>query len=449
MLRALYNLLWLLALPIALLRLVWRARKEPGYVQHIGERLGAYGKLPSAGPWLWVHAVSVGETRAAQPLIDALLAHYPAHRILLTHMTPTGRQTGAQLYGAEPRLMQSYLPYDLPWLVQRFLRYFRPTAGMLMETEVWPNLVRGARVAGVPLLLVNARLSPRSFRRTARFGQAATAMYRDFTAVLAQTQGDAERFRALGLPAVQVTGNLKFDMQPSEDGLRRGRVLRQGFGARAVFAATSTREGEESLLLEAFARWQALSAGVPGAVPRPALLLVPRHPQRFDEVAALVTRAGFTVQRRSALGDSAGWEQPGLPEPVTADVLLGDSMGEMAMYFAASDIAFIGGSLLPLGGQNLIEACAAGTPVLIGPHTFNFAQATEDAIAAGACLRVDDADSVMSSAGTLLADPVRLASMQEQALAFASLHRGATARTLAALHTLPGGAGRTGAAHRL
>lgn len=438
MLRVLYSLLWLLALPVALLRLVWRARKEPGYVQHVGERLGAYGKLPAAGPWLWVHAVSVGETRAAQPLIDALLAHYPSHRILLTHMTPTGRQTGAQLYGGQPRVMQCYLPYDLPWLVRRFLRYFRPVAGMLMETEVWPSLVRGARVAGVPLLLVNARLSPRSFRRTARFGRAATAMYRDFTAVLAQTQGDAERFRALGLPSVQVTGNLKFDMQPPEDGLRRGQVLRQGFGGRAVFAATSTREGEEVLLLEAFARWQALAADAPGAVPRPALLLVPRHPQRFDEVAALVARAGFTLQRRSALGDPAGWEQAGLPEPVTADVLLGDSMGEMALYFAASDIAFIGGSLLPLGGQNLIEACAAGTPVLIGPHTFNFAQATEDAIAAGACQRVADAGELMRAAAMILGDPPGLAAMRENAREFAVLHRGATARTVAALEKVLG-----------
>ncbi|MDF3838071.1 lipid IV(A) 3-deoxy-D-manno-octulosonic acid transferase [Cupriavidus basilensis] len=433
MLRVLYSLLWLVALPVALLRLVWRARKEPGYVQHVGERLGTYGNLPAAGPWLWVHAVSVGETRAAQPLIEALLADYPEHRILLTHMTPTGRQTGAQLFGGQPRVMQCYLPYDLPWLVRRFLRYFRPAAGMLMETEVWPSLVRGARVAGVPLLLVNARLSPRSFRRTARFGGAATAMYRDFTGVLAQTQGDAERFRALGLASVQVTGNLKFDMQPPEDGLRRGRLLRQGFGARAVFAATSTREGEETLLLEAFSRWQALAADAPNPVPRPALLLVPRHPQRFDEVAAMVTRAGFSLQRRSALGDSAAWEQAGLPEPVTADVLLGDSMGEMALYFAASDLAFIGGSLLPLGGQNLIEACAAGTPVLIGPHTFNFAQATEDAIAAGACQRVTDADALMRAAAAVLGDAPGLAAMRGHARAFAVLHRGATARTMAAL----------------
>lgn len=423
MLRLIYSLLWLAVLPLALLRLAWRARKEPGYVQHVGERLGVYGNLPRKGPWLWVHAVSVGETRAAQPLIEALLGAYPHHRLLLTHMTPTGRQTGAQLFGKEPRILQCYLPYDLPWLVGRFLRYFRPEAGVLMETEVWPNVVHGARKAGVPLYLVNARLSPRSFRRTARFGRAAASMYRDFAGVLAQTAGDAERFRALGVPAVQITGNLKFDMQPAPAGVALGERLRKAFGARKVLAAASTREGEEPLLLDAFSRWQALA----GDVPRPALLLIPRHPQRFDEVAAMAARAGFSVERRSAL------DLDKVQAPITGDIVLGDSMGEMAMYFAASDLAFIGGSLMPLGGQNLIEACAVGTPVLIGPHTFNFAQATEDAIVAGACLRVGNADELVRTAAGVLAEPARLADMRAHAQTFAGLHRGATVRTLAAL----------------
>ncbi|WP_427310832.1 lipid IV(A) 3-deoxy-D-manno-octulosonic acid transferase [Cupriavidus sp. H39] len=423
MLRVLYSWLWVLVLPLALLRLAWRARKEPGYLQHVGERLGAYGSLPKQGPWLWVHAVSVGETRAAQPLVEALLAAHPHHRLLLTHMTPTGRQTGAQLFGQESRILQCYLPYDLPWLVRRFVRYFRPQAGMLMETEVWPNLVHGARKAGVPLYLVNARLSPRSYRRTARFGRAAAAMYGDFAGVLAQTAGDAERFRALGVRAVQITGNLKFDMQPAPTGVALGGQLRKVFGARAVLAAASTREGEEAMLLDAFSRWESLAPGVP----RPALLLIPRHPQRFDEVAAMAVRAGFSVERRSKL------DLDGVRSPLAADLLLGDSMGEMAMYFAASDLAFIGGSLLPLGGQNLIEACAVGTPVLIGPHTFNFAQATDDAIAAGACLRVDNADALMRTAASVLADRARLADMRAHAQTFAGLHRGATVRTLAAV----------------
>jgi 3-deoxy-D-manno-octulosonic-acid transferase len=435
LLRLVYNLLWLLILPAALLRLVWRARKEPGYVRHVGERLGRYGGLPATGPWLWVHAVSVGETRAAQPLIAALLARYPHDRILLTHMTPTGRQTGAQLFGGEPRVVQCYLPYDIPWLVRRFLRYFQPRAGMLMETEVWPNLVRGARLADVPLLLVNARLSPRSYERTARFGEAASAMYQDFTGVLAQTVGDAERFEALGVPSVQITGNLKFDMQPSEQQVALGHALRQALGQgarRPVLAAASTREGEEAMLLDALSRWRALAGGAWGDRPTPALLLIPRHPQRFDEVAAMAAQAGFSVARRGTLGGGPDFA------PVDTDVLLGDSMGEMAMYFAASDLAFIGGSLLPLGGQNLIEACAVGTPVLIGPHTFNFAQATDDAIAAGACLRVSNADDLMATAAAVLADPSRLADMSARARAFAGQHRGATERTLVALERLIG-----------
>jgi len=420
MLRLLYTLLWIVILPVALLRLVWRARKEPGYVHHVGERLGRYDDIPSEGPWLWVHAVSVGETRAAQPLVEALLAAHPNHRVLLTHMTPTGRQTGQQLFGANARVQQCYVPYDVPWLVRRFLRHFRPEAALLMETEVWPNLVHGTREAGMPLYLVNARLSPRSYRRTARFGSAASAIYQNFTEVLAQTPGDAERYRALGMTRVTITGNLKFDMQPPEPLLARGKALRRAFGERAVLAAASTREGEEAMLLDAFIRW-------PGEA-RPALLLIPRHPQRFDEVAALATRLGFTVQRRSALDVDADG-----PAPITADIVLGDSMGEMPMYFAASDIAFIGGSLMPLGGQNLIEACACGTPVLIGPHTFNFAQATEDAIAAGACERVDNADVLMTTAARILADRKALGEMRANALAFAGMHRGATARTLSTL----------------
>lgn len=419
MLRLVYSLLWLLILPLALLRLVWRSRKEHGYIEHVGERLGRYGGLSAQGPWLWVHAVSVGETRAAQPLIDAILAEYPRHRLLLTHMTPTGRQTGAQLYGDNPRVQQCYLPYDMPPLVRRFLSYFKPDAGLIMETEVWPNLVHVTRREGVPLFLVNARLSPRSYRRTARFGSAAASLYNDFTMVLAQTAGDAERYRALGVKSVQITGNLKFDMQLPEAGLARGQRLRRAFGGRQVLAAASTREGEEPLILEAFARW-------PGAR-RPALLLVPRHPQRFDEVAAMAARAGFSVQRRSALDIDRGDAR------IDADIVLGDSMGEMAMYYAASDIAYIGGSLIPLGGQNLIEACAAGTPVLMGPHTFNFAQATEDAIAAGACERVADADALMAAAAAVLDDLPRLTQMRANALTFAGLHRGATARTLSAL----------------
>ena len=433
MLRVLYRWLWRIALPFALLRLWWRGRKEPGYRQHVGERLGFYRPRPNPDrPLLWVHAVSVGETRAAQPLIDALLARFPHHAVLLTHMTPTGRRTGAEFATQRNgRVIQAYLPYDLPSAVDRFLRHFQPRLGLLMETEIWPVLIERAYAAGVPMVLVNGRLSARSHRRTARLGEAARQTYAQLAAVLAQTPDDADRYRSLGVPRVRVTGNLKFDITPHVDQIMAGRVLHDVLRGRSAWVAASTREGEEALLLDA---WQAHRAQHVGR--RHALLiLVPRHPQRFDEVAQLAERAGLRVVRRSAMSVSAAGvvDAAGL---VDADVLLGDSMGEMALYYAAADVAFIGGSLLPLGGQNLIEACAVGTPVVIGPHTFNFAQATRDAVAAGACMQVEDAPAVMRVIDTLLSDADARESASRAALAFAATHGGATARTVEAVASL-------------
>lgn len=433
MLRVLYRWLWRIALPFALLRLWWRGRKEPGYRQHVGERLGFYP--PRVNPdrrLLWVHAVSVGETRAAQPLIDALLARFPHHAVLLTHMTPTGRRTGAEFAAQRNgRVVQAYLPYDLPSAVDRFLRHFQPRLGLLMETEIWPTLIERAYAAGVPMVLVNGRLSARSHRRTARLGDAARETYAQLAAVLAQTPDDADRYRSLGVPRVRVTGNLKFDITPHVDQIMAGRMLRDALGGRAAWVAASTREGEEALLLDA---WQAHRAQHVGR--RHALLiLVPRHPQRFDEVAQLAERTALRVARRSALSISAADVQGG-DALAEADVLLGDSMGEMALYYAAAEAAFIGGSLLPLGGQNLIEACAVGTPVVIGPHTFNFAQATRDAVSAGACIQVDDAAAVMRVIDTWLSDADAREAASRAALAFAATHGGATARTVEAVASL-------------
>lgn len=433
MLRVLYRWLWRIALPFALLRLWWRGRKEPGYRQHVGERLGFYPpRVNPDRPLLWVHAVSVGETRAAQPLIDALLARFPHHAVLLTHMTPTGRRTGAEFAAQRNgRVIQAYLPYDLPSAVDRFLRHFQPRLGLLMETEIWPVLIERAYAAGVPMVLVNGRLSARSHRRTARLGDAARETYAQLAAVLAQTPDDADRYRSLGVPRVRVTGNLKFDITPHVDQIMAGRMLRDALGGRAAWVAASTREGEEPLLLEA---WQAHRAQHVGR--RHALLiLVPRHPQRFDEVTQLAERAGLRVVRRSALSISADGVAGGLAL-AEADVVLGDSMGEMALYYAAAEAAFIGGSLLPLGGQNLIEACAVGTPVVIGPHTFNFAQATRDAVAAGACIQVDDAAAVTRVIDTWLSDADAREAASRAALAFAATHGGATARTVEAVASL-------------
>jgi len=411
--RLLYSLMWWLALPLVLGRLWWRGRREPGYRTHLGERLGFYGRRPDKRLTIQVHAVSVGETRAAEPLVEALLAARPDCRILLTHMTPTGRATGKSLFGKHgDRVVQSFLPYDTGFMVGRFLRHFEPALCILMETEVWPNLIHGCAAHGVPVALVNARLSERSLRRGQKLGGLMADAARAITVVAAQTDADAARIASLGAPKVAVTGSIKFDVVPPQAALDTGAMLRARFADRPVLLCASTREGEEALILDAY---RALPARPPGML----LLLVPRHPQRFDDVARMVEERGLTLARRSAL-----------PERVDTDVLLGDSMGEMFAYYAACDCAFIGGSLLPLGGQNLIEACALGKPVLVGEHTFNFLQATEEAVAAGGALRVADAPALLREAAGLLDDGERRASMGARALAFADRHRGATLRTV-------------------
>ncbi|MEC4769842.1 lipid IV(A) 3-deoxy-D-manno-octulosonic acid transferase [Burkholderia cenocepacia] len=431
MLRAIYRALWWLVAPAAVIRLYVRSRKERGYREHIGERFGhvAGRSRDDRAPLIWVHAVSVGETRAAQPLIDALMRARPDARILLTHMTPSGRATGEQIFG--DRVLRCYLPYDMPGAVRRFLRAWRPTLGLVMETEVWPTLIDECRRADVPLVLTNARMSARSFRRAAKFGAATRDVFGGFSRVLAQSPADAERLTSLGARNVTVLGNLKFDMTTPPELAARGHAWRDAIGARPVWVAASTRENEEALVLQAFAEMC-----TPGAL----LVLVPRHPQRFAEVEALVARGGLKCVRRSVWAADAAALAAGRPaaEPLADDVmvLLGDSMGELGAYYAAADIAFIGGSLLPLGGQNLIEACAVGVPVLIGPHVFNFTQATADAVAAGAAMQVEDPLDLAHVLDALFADKARRIAMGAAGAAFAARHRGATARTVDVLAAL-------------
>ena len=412
MIRFIYSLLFYLAQPLVWCRLAWRARRQPEYLHHLGERYGFHAGQPPA-PLLWLHAVSVGETRAAEPLIKALLAEYPEHSLLLTHMTPTGRAVGAELIGKYgPRLLQAYLPYDLPDACARFLDHFKPRIGLLMETEIWPNLIAAARARDLPVLLVNARLSAKSQRGYQRFLPLIRPAVEKLTAVAAQTSADADRLKSIGARDVRITGNLKFDVTPAPEKLRLGADWRQALGGRPVWLAASTREGEEGFILDAFARLD-----LPGAL----LLLVPRHPQRFDEVAAAIGERKLPFCRRGS---------GHFPELETR-VWLGDSMGEMPAYFAAADVALIGGTLLPFGGQNLIEAAACGCPVLVGPHTYNFAQATEDALACGAAQRVADATDAAETAKRLLTGKAALAAMREAAVEFSQAHRGATARTIA------------------
>ena len=409
---AAYAALLRLATPLYLARLWWRGRREPGYRQHLAQRLGVYRGRAEPGA-LWLHAVSLGETRAASALIDALRAQRPGLRLLLTHGTATGREAGLALLREGDR--QAWLPYDTPGAVRRFLRHFAPAAGVLMETELWPALMREAERVDLPVLLANARLSERSAGRGRRLAWLLHPAARRLSWALAQTEADAERLRAAGAPRVRVVGNLKFDVTPPADAIARGRAWRAGL-SRPVVLAASTREGEEAMLLDA---WAALSTTPPA--PRPLLVIVPRHPQRFDEVGALVVARGLTLIRRSQWGESA----PAVA--ARADVWLGDTMGELPLYYALADVALLGGSFAPLGGQNLIEAAACGCPMVMGPHTFNFADAAARALAAGAARRADSIDDGIAQALALLDDPARDV-MARAALAFAAAHRGAAMR---------------------
>jgi len=441
----LYNLALHLALPLVLLRLWWRGRREPGYREHWAQRFGrGLGRVAGGGiapnaqqrvqhrvqhrvqqrpaddstaPLIWLHAVSLGETRAAQPLVTALRLRYPQHRWLITHMTATGRAAALELYGTFAEC--AWLPYDLPWAMSAFFRHHTPAIGIVMETEVWPNLVRAAGAHQVPLLLANARLSERSaqgYRRYAALTRPAFAAL----SVAAQTDADAARLMSTGVERLTVTGNLKFDFEAPPDTAERAAALRQLFGGRRVLLASSTREGEETLILAA---WMAMPAASREGL---LLVIVPRHPQRFDEVAGMLAERGLPVVRRSS----------GVPVPEECTVMLGDSMGELSAYYAASEVAFVGGSLVALGGQNLIEACAEGVPVLLGPHTFNFAQAADDAVAAGAALRVSDAKELAATAQALLVDAAKRRRMGEAGRAFCAAHRGATVRTVVAVEEI-------------
>ena len=411
-----YTLLWILALPLVLLRLLWRARRQPAYLRHVGERFGRY-RVRAPLAVIWVHAVSVGETRAAEPLVRALLARWPEHSVLLTHMTPTGRDTARTLFTDEPRVLRAYLPYDVGCFAHAFLRHFRPMFGVIMETELWPNLLAACRRRRIPVMLANARLSERSARRYARLPALTALTMKALAAIGAQTAADAARLGQLGARRVTVTGNIKFDITPPPEMLALGQTLRARIGERPVVLAASTREGEEAVLVDAFVRH------APGDA---LLLLVPRHPQRFDAVAAELAARKLATQRRSA------------DETIAAHtrVLLGDSMGEMFAYYAAADVALIGGSWLPFGGQNLIEACAVGTPVVVGPHTFNFAAAAEQAICAGAARRATDAEDGIRIGLALLNDEASRHVMITAGKAFAAADRGATARTLEMLEGL-------------
>jgi 3-deoxy-D-manno-octulosonic-acid transferase len=396
--RQLYTIALRLALPFILLRLWWRGRREPGYREHVQERFGIYsGEKPRKA--LWVHAVSVGEARAAAPLVRALKALLPDHAVLMTCTTAAGRETLKQVYGDS--VLAAFLPYDYPESVHGFLERWAPRLGVLMETELWPNLLAACSKRGVPVVLANARMSEKSARGYRRWRALMAPGIRSLAAVCAQSEADAERLRSLGASRVEVTGNLKFDVALDPGQLAAGREWKKKVG-RQVLLLASTREGEEKLLLQ-------------HTNPDVLVVVVPRHPQRFDEVAQW---AGARRSRNEVPNEKQ-------------KIYLGDTMGEMAFYYAACDVAVIGGSFLPLGGQNLIEALAAGVPVIVGPSMFNFTEATRLALDAGAAIGVSDAAAAMRQALELLSNPEKRMAMGEAGRRLCAASRGATDRHVA------------------
>ena len=439
-----YALLMWLAQPLLRRKLGRRALDEPGYGERVAERFGHYTQAPeTAASLVWLHAVSLGETRTAAVLLKALRAQHPGLRVLLTHGTATGRAAGRALL--QPGDVQVWQPWDSQAVVTRFFRHFKPRLGLLMETEVWPNLAAAARAHAVPLVLVNGRLSEKSLQQALRMAPLSRPAYAALAKVYAQTEDDARRYRQLGVTPAGVFGNLKFDATPSASQQAAGRAWRQAL-AQPVLMFASSRDAEEADFFRQIAALTqstrapaaidlvadsdppaALGPRRAGALPR--FLVVPRHPQRFDEVQALAARHGLRVSRRSSW--LAGPDQN--EEALRADIWLGDSLGEMALYYALSDVALLGGSFAPLGGQNLIEAAACGCPVVMGPHTFNFSEAADLAQASGAAQRVADMPEALRAGLALLDDAKAQAAAASLALAFAARHQGATALTLEAL----------------
>ncbi len=415
-----YNLMMRTLKPWVVRKLARRAVQEPIYGQQVSERWGHY-EHPAQAMDIWLHAVSLGEARAAQALVRRLRQQLPQARWVFTTGTATGHAELASV--VQPGDVLVWQPWDTPEAVTAFFQHFQPRLGLVMETEIWPNWVAQAQRRQLPLVVINGRLSARSLDKARRLSFWSRPAYAGLTRVLAQTADDAQRFREAGASDVVVTGNLKFDAEVNPSQWALGQAVRAQ-RQRPVVMLASTREGEEQAWLQALREWDGPALEV-------QWLVVPRHPQRFDEVARLIEAQGLHCHRRSAAPSAQAWA-----EGWNSGVGLGDSLGEMAMYYGQADWALLGGSFEPLGGQNLIEACACECPLLVGPHTFNFAQATEWAIAAGAAERVLDWRQALARTQQWLADPKGVVQRRAQALAFAQAHQGALAATSDAVMAL-------------
>lgn len=402
-----YTWLLYLTLPFVPLKLLWRGIKQPAYRQHWGERFGFYHTLTSK-PIIWLHCVSVGETRAAEPLVNLLQEKYPNYQILITHATPTGRATSEQLF--KDRVLRAYLPYDIPFAVNRFLKHFQPKIGLLMETELWFNLIAACDRRAIPMMLLNARLSEKSAKGYTKLGGLVRRGLQKLTLVAAQTAEDENRLQLLGAHNTVVTGNLKFDVTAPASSHELGQALRQLLGEqRTIFLAASTREGEEEIILDAVAGLDVLT------------VIVPRHPQRFDEVENLLKSRNINYALRTEITAPIGDD---------IQVVLGNTMGELFTYYGACDFTFIGGSLKKYGGQNLIEAASMGKPILIGKYTYNFAEATVGAVKSGAATQVKDVENLKEKITYLISHPVKRAQMGAAALNFSKARTGATFRVI-------------------
>ena len=420
--RTLYTLLFHLGLPLVAIRLWLRSRKAPAYAKRIGERFAFNLPLMQPGG-IWVHAVSVGESIAAAPMIRALLKRYPQLPITVTCMTPTGSERIQALFADELRIQHCYLPYDLPWAAARFLDRVQPKLAVIMETELWPNHIHQCATRGIPVALANARLSARSAKGYARFAGLTRPMLEEMSLFAVQTEAEAERFRQLGArpECVEVTGSIKFDLSIDAQLLIKARDLRDQWHAqeRPVWIAASTHEGEDEIVLAAHRQ---LLANYPNAL----LILVPRHPERFNSVFELCQREGFATVRRSG------------GEAVSAhtQVLLGDTMGELLFLYALADSAFVGGSLVPNGGHNLLEPAALAKPVLSGPHVFNFLEIAALLREAGALEEVDDAQGLAVAVQRLFELPQDARHMAESGLKVMRANQGALQRLLDGLGRL-------------
>ncbi|MDT8397401.1 MAG: lipid IV(A) 3-deoxy-D-manno-octulosonic acid transferase [Pseudomonadales bacterium] len=415
--RFLYTLVFYLALPAILLRLLWRSRQNPAYRRRWRERLGFYRRrdVEKPGRRILFHAVSVGEVHAASPFIRAWQREHPNDALVLTCTTPTGSSRIEALFGSS--LQHVYLPYDLPGAVQRFLNFFKPDVLVLMETELWPNLLHHSQRRGIRIVLANARLSQKSFQRYRRIAALSKLMLRQIDILMAQTDADAQRFLALGLAPdkVRVTGSMKFDIDIPDGIQSAGASLRERLGRhRPVMIAGSTRDGEEARVLRAFRQ-------IVQSLPEAVLILVPRHPERFDAVFELCRAAGFTVQRSS--GHAAGSQAASLAE---TRILLGDALGELLRYYAAADVAFVGGSLVAAGGQNILEPAALGLPVITGPSLFNFQGVSDVLVAAGGMRVVKDENELAQQVTALLQHPQERLAMGAEARAVVQDNRGAS-----------------------